>query len=417
MATPGPASTDVAIIRAIIDQHLDQGIWLAMRWITVSDAPHYNLADLHGLEERLAAHIDGIEIGGDEAWEVLCETCVAAPTAGAFHLVAAVAKNGRSKPEVAHIFAAAGADASCLAVLAGVWAHRAERAAWLVSALSPVESDCLRLAIAAGRRQVDGMQAADLAATQPPAVLARAIQAVGELGRVDLYAACRPHLSSDDIVVRFWTAWTLALRTASGESRKTLQWFATARSSFAAAAAALAARRLDPREAQAWLDQLAASHPRLAIQAAGAAGDPVRLPWLLERCAEPALARVAGEAIALITGVDIAFLDLDGEPPAGFTPPGPTDDPADPEVDTDPDEHLPWPDPAKLSRWLSKQSFAEGVRHLCGKPIDAAWCQQVLRDGYQRQRLAAAHELAALDPAAPLFDVTAPAWVQRQRLG
>ena len=78
------------------------------------------------------------------------------------------------------------------------------------------------------------MQATDLATSQPPIVLARAIQAVGELGRANLYATCRPHLASDVIMVRCWTAWTLTLRTASGESRKTLQWFATARSPFAA---------------------------------------------------------------------------------------------------------------------------------------------------------------------------------------
>ena len=61
--------------------------------------------------------------------------------------------------------------------------------------------------------------------------------------------------------------------------------------------------------------------------------------------ADPALARVAGEALAMITGLDLAYLDLDGEPPAGFEA-GPTDDPADPSVAMDEDEHLPWPDAA-----------------------------------------------------------------------
>ncbi len=325
-------------------------------------------------------------------------------------------------PTVVAALVAACADpadgpARCHALVTACAWHGITLPTWLASALPPATTARLRLAITAERRHTDGVQAVDLAAMQPPAVLARAIQAVGEHGRADLYAGCRPHLSSDDIAVRFWTAWTLTLRTASGESRKTLQWFATARSPFAAAASTLAARRLAPADAQAWIDQLAAQHPRLAIQAAGAAGDPVRLPWLLERCADPALARAAGEAISLITGVDLAYLDLDGDQPAGFTPPGPTDDPADPNVETDPDEYLAWPDAAKLSRWLSNQSFPSGIRHLCGKPIDAAWCQQVLRDGYQRQRLAAAHELGALDPAVPLLNTAAPAWLQRKALG
>ena len=54
----------------------------------------------------------------------------------------------------------------------------------------------------------------------------------------------------------------------------------------------------------------------------------------------------------------------------------------------DPDEHLPWPDAAKLSAWWDKKKsgFARNTRHLVGKPVGTDWAKEVLRTGRQRQR-------------------------------
>jgi hypothetical protein len=45
------------------------------------------------------------------------------------------------------------------------------------------------------------------------------------------------------------------------------------------------------------------------------------------------------------------------------------------------------------------------------------WLQQVLRDGYLRQRAAAALELAIRQPGTPLFNVKAPGFRQVELLG
>jgi hypothetical protein len=52
-------------------------------------------------------------------------------------------------------------------------------------------------------------------------------------------------------------------------------------------------------------------------------------------------------------------------------------------------------------------------RFLCGEPISEAHCQEVLRSGYQRQRIAAALELASMRSQVPLFPWRAPACRQR----
>jgi len=80
---------------------------------------------------------------------------------------------------------------------------------------------------------------------------------------------------------------------------------------------------------------------------------------------------------------------------------------------------LAWPDADKVAAWwhANQARFSKGTRYLLGKPlgVEAAW--HALRHGYQRQRAAAALELAILQPGKPLFEVRAPGFRQAQLLG
>jgi hypothetical protein len=51
-----------------------------------------------------------------------------------------------------------------------------------------------------------------------------------------------------------------------------------------------------------------------------------------------------------------------------------------------------------------------------GKPVTREHCIDVLKNGYQRQRILAAHYLCLLDPGTPLFNTSAPAWRQQRLL-
>src|SRR5215475_13163527 len=97
----------------------------------------------------------------------------------------------------------------------------------------------------------------------------------------------------------------------------------------------------------------------------------------------------------MITGLDLEAAQLEGEQPEGFES-GPNDDPEDEDVETDPDESLPWPSPEGIRDWwrVNQAKFQPGMRYLMGQPMVTAWLQVVLRRGYQRQRVAAALELA-----------------------
>jgi uncharacterized protein (TIGR02270 family) len=177
---------------------------------------------------------------------------------------------------------------------------------------------------------------------------------------------------------------------------------------------------MPPAAGMGWLRSLAGNpaHRRRLVIGAGIIGDPVCMPWLIERMADPALARVAGEAFSAITGVDIAYEDLDRDPPAGFEA-GPTENPEDEDVSRDPDEDLPWPNPEAIATWwhTNGNRFPAGQRYLLGQPMTTDSLRAALQSGTQRQRAVAALELALRNRAEPLFETRAPARRQQRALG
>jgi uncharacterized protein (TIGR02270 family) len=166
-------------------------------------------------------------------------------------------------------------------------------------------------------------------------------------------------------------------------------------------------------QAQAWYSRLreAPQTRRLAAIAAGVLGDAEHVKDLLEWMAEPAVAREAGEAFTLLTGVDLAWENLDGEAPQEEVA-------AEDEAAAKESEDLPWPAAEKVAAWWHRHQgdFQRGMRYLAGKPISDTHLREVLRQGTQRQRAAAALEWGLRKPQAPLFEVRAPGPVQTRRL-
>lgn len=252
-----------------------------------------------------------------------------------------------------------------------------------------------------------------------PDVRARALKAVGELGRMDLLPHLRDHSKDPDPKNRFYAAWSSVL-LGDKFGVDVLRTIAEADNAYAARACTTVMRKMVLVDAGYWLDNLhrQAGNARLVSGGWGALGDPVAIPFLLGRMRIPELARPAGEAFSMITGVDIAYEDLDGEWPEGFEA-GPTENPEDENVEMDPDEDLPWPDAALIEAWWdqNRQNFTPGTRYLLGKPIGPDTLTQALKGGYQRQRIAAALELTLSNPGTTLFECRAPGFRQQKMLG
>jgi uncharacterized protein (TIGR02270 family) len=250
-------------------------------------------------------------------------------------------------------------------------------------------------------------------------VRAEAMRTAGQLGRYELIPACARAISDAHADCRFWAAWAAVLLGNRGVALESLRVTGLAAGPHRARAFRLALQALGLSDAHVVLQQLAAQPHSLRwlIQGSGVVGDASYVPWLITHMADDKTAGLAGEAFSLITGTDLASLELERQPPENVEL-GPNDDPDDPNVEIDPDEGLPWPDPERIQKWWAANGgrFQPGQRYFMGAPITHEHCIAVLKNGYQRQRILAAHYLCLLDPGTPLFNTSAPAWRQHRAL-
>lgn len=409
-------------MRAIVEQHAEDASHLWLLRDRASESARYTLAELAELDGRLEAHLDGLRVAGDAGW-AMCRALLERGERGDVFPAAVLAFEGDDPAAVETVvragFSAAEAFDELVSALGWVQTETAER--WLRPMLRAEAAAYRRLgtAAAAAHRLHSFPELAALIDDADPHTRARAVRAAGALKRRELLPRLAERTSDAAAAVRFWAVWSAVLM-GEGAAAGALRAFGAAGGLFAREAAALLPRVVPLAASRDWLRSLAQapSTARLAVIGCGAAGDPAFVPILIGRMAVPEHARIAGEAFSMITGVDLAYEDLDADPPEDFDA-GPTEDPEDEQVDMDPDEDLPWPHRERIERWWAANggAFGPGRRHLCGRPIDEQCCRRVLRDGTQPQRRAAAYELALANAKAALFAWRAPGFRQQSRLG
>ena len=413
--------TNIAAIESIVEQHAEEAAFL---WLLRDDAvqsPRYSLKDMADLDERIEAHIDGLRVAGEAGWSI-CADALAQEEPGEMFVAAVLAFESGQDQRIKMVLevAATNPELSRGLISALGWLRFdlvKEHIDQLLRSLSP-ELRRIGIAASAVHRQDPGPALVDALNDENTFLKARAIRSVGELGRIDLLHMLNNQLAAEDKNCRFWAAWSAVLLGGRDEALEFLKTFATSKSPFRERALNLTLRVMNNASAQNWLKEMSQQPDwlRYTLIGAGVAGDPVHIPWIIEHMEVPELARVAGEAFTMITGVDIAYEDLEGEWPEGFEA-GPTESPEDEDVELDPDEDIPWPESELIAEWWSKNKgkFANETQYLFGQPISAEHLHKILRTGYQRQRAAAALELAILQPGQPLFEVRAP-WSRQKQI-
>ena len=409
-------------IPVVVSQHVEDAAALRSTRTHLVSAPHVKLLHLGRLDERLAAHLDGVAVAGDFGAR-LADTALESSGIGELFVatVGAIQDGQSARLDKLLSLAEALPDAQAGLISAFGWVS-ADALKGIVSALLHAPSSFRqRVGIAAcAMHRVDPGSALNAAVSSADAPLrARALRCAGEVARRDLLPACIDHSKDEDSPSEFWAAWSAVLLGDRRTVIDTLKTHAFSPGPFRHRALQLALKVMDPKDAHGFLQSLAPDpkNMRVLIQGSGIAGDPLYLPWLIKQMTIPEFARVAGESFGFITGLDIAYDGLEGGRPEGFES-GPNDDPNDDNVEMDPDDNLPWPDPEKIQKWwdANKHCFHTGVRYFMGEPVNGENCKRVLRDGYQRQRIAAAFYLSLLQPGTPLFPTSAPAWRQKRWL-
>ncbi|WP_395319587.1 TIGR02270 family protein [Variovorax sp. UC74_104] len=415
-AIPRYAAMPVGLV---VMRHAEESALLCNQRFFLAGSAHARLHHLRRLDDRLAAHLDGLAVAG-EAGSRACDAALGNAGRGEVFAATVLAIVNHDLPRLDRLLALAEAlpavrEASALAVgWAAAHSLRGLAKDLLDSPLAFRRSTAIA---ACDSHMVDpGPMLAEAVADSDATLRAQALRAAGECGRIDLVAACLAATADNDPACRFWAARSAVLLGERHRPVRALLDAALVQGTPQSLQALSLLFKLATAEQAAPLLADMRSKPaslRDAVRGAGALGDPRIVPWLLSLMDDPGLARIAGEAFSTITGLDLAWLDLECRPPQDFES-GPDDDPAHDDVSMDEDDGLPWPDPAKLGDWWRANAgrFQPGQRYFMGALPSWAHCAGVLGSGFQRQRIAAAEHLCLLRPGSKLFPTQAPAWRQ-----
>src|SRR5262245_36314699 len=311
--------TSIALARPVVPtvlaQHAEDCIALRETRSVLVRSAHVTLVQLARLDERLRAHLDGLQVAG-EAGAQLADEALAKPGVGAAFTVAVLALQHNDSKRLAQIIALA---RTLPAVRRG-----------LVSALGWVPAASLRQVASGWFATPDkflrrlGMAACAVHRVDPGPLLAGAIESedpglravaagcAGELGRLDMRQACAALLDDPDPRVQLHAARSGILLGDRGRSLDACGVIALSELPTRAEALPLAILAADRKRVRTLLERLARKRDekqpatiRFVVYAVALAGDLYFIDWLIALMADPLYARMAGEAFALITGADL----------------------------------------------------------------------------------------------------------------
>ncbi|MCQ6256677.1 TIGR02270 family protein [Pseudomonas sp. Q11] len=408
-------------ISSMIEQHAEEACFLILLHDHAVRAPHYDLDDLSKLDERIDAHLDGLRIAGLTGLEILLAQLGPHAVGETFAsvLLAFEAADAKMLSRLSdHLRNASETERGFLMALG--WLDWERVSPWIERMLASPEPLFHRLGLAAcGMHRHDpGPTLLTELSHVDPSVLARAARTAGELRRRDLLPAIHVHRLHEDAATRFWANWATA-QMGDEQALEPLRQFAEQPGEFQYRALCVLLAWQERESSIAWIRQWVQDprDRRIGIQALGLLGDPVCIPWLIQQMSDLPYARVAGEAFSLITGADLALLDLELQDLPDFDA-GPNDNPEDTNVAMDPDENLPWPDPQLITAWWQTHGgdFQAGVGYVLGHMHSEGSFRHALAQGQQRQRIAAACGIARYRATEVLFPTSAPAWRQKRLL-
>ncbi|PTV94329.1 uncharacterized protein (TIGR02270 family) [Rhodobacter aestuarii] len=406
-----------AHIPLMVEVHAEE---VAIHWLRrdlAVDAPHYDRKFLSRLDERIEANLDGLRVAAAAGLETAQAAFDANQEPGEAFALAVCAFETGDEAAIAQVVDAVAIDGTgalrrAVASAAG-WLGSEQMGAHIPPLLEDMRATvrALGLAIASVQRGAIEVPLETLLQDPVPMVRAQAAKLAGVTGRSDLVPLIRP---SKDFApeVAFELIRAAVLLGERGRPLDALRSLAVGPGARTRTALELAVLASPMDATQNWLAGLGPEGAETVALAIGLMGLPAQVPWLIEAMRDPKLARRAGESLSLITGVDLAALDLEGSAPEDFDE-GPNDDPEDEMVALDPDEDLPWPEPDLVAEWWAGESgrYAADGRYFLGQPVSEAGLGEAFAKGTQRHRRIAALAQVLAKPGSVL-----PNWRAREAL-
>jgi len=405
------------VLTDILEEHLEEADFLFHQRENALSDRVYDLNGLAELEERLLAHLDGLVIGGEEAWALL-EPKLAGEEAGEVFAAAFVALASGDPARIELLQKTFGAaEGPILDGIRHALRHTSSPEVeqivrlYLNSKKTTLRAAAIdvisfrRLPLEIGLLQA-GLQSKD------PLVVAAAANAVGRLRIAGLKYEVEGALESDAAPVRLEAiraGLLLKSEKALTRCRKAVQ----ERSEEGGEAILLLGLVGHAEEGPLLVNALGeAALARNAVMSLGLLGRAAGIDALIQCTADPKLARLAGEAIRTATGIDLEKEKLVAPKETPAEAPSKTEED---DFEDDPDEGLPIPDPAKLEGWWRRNvsRFDKKGRYRKGESYSPQILIELLRSGALPERHHAAVEWALIDSARPLLETHAFAARQR----
>lgn len=393
----------------LYDQYADDAAFL---WLLRSNAinqPNYNLHDLHELDERVDAQLNGLMTAPEDAWKI-CESSLALQQPGEIFVANVLAFRSLDVRKIQIAIEAGLAEPNAFKGLVSAMAWLPGRLihSWIKKFLTSKDLDHKYLALAVCSARSEDPRDYLTSILQRPDCLAheklyaRAMRLIGELKRFDLLPALRQGASADSKTVKFWAYWSQVLLGDKQQALQLESWVLTSNPQ-QNRAIEVCFRSLPLEVARDWITRLAKdpANSRQVIHATAVLGDPQAINWLLVQMRTPTLTRYAGEAFTHITGIDLVTHKLVLENIPELDDVLPDDGAQNEELEISDDLHLPFPDTNKLAAVWQKyqQRFAMGHRYFMGQIVGnnqstSDHLRHIYETGNQRQRAAAALELS-----------------------
>lgn len=397
----------------VFDQFADNAsfLWL-LRSIAV-EQPHFSKEDILELEQRIDAQLDGLMTSIEHSWPVCLEALELQEPGETFTAAILAFRSHDVKKIQAAIEAGLANEETEKGLISALgWLPEKLVQSWVEKFLSSKDLNHKYLAVAACsvRRQNPGEALTRIIdrddCRQHEKLYCRALRLIGEIRRQDLMPYLNATMDSEQADICFWSNWS-GILLGNLSSVENLKGFVITDNHHQQKAINIAFRVLPIEQSRLWIAELGkdSNQSRAVIKATGVLGDPHAVNWLISKMELTADSRLAAESFTNITGIDLEQNDLISGNPESL-PLHPNDDPDDDDISLDEDENLPWPDAEKIKTiWINHdRNFIAGQRYFMGGNIEPELLKNKLQTAKQRQRHAAALELALIDSNAPLLN-------------
>jgi len=382
----------------VLEEHLDEAAFRWVQWERALVAPDFTLAQTAEREERLLAHLEGLEDA--DALDMVVRPAFDSDEAPR---ISAATQALLGLDEVEEVLVRLrGAEAPArAAILRALEVSEAPGLGARLLALLQVEDTALQAGV---------LEALAFRQEAPAEVLARFFRHDEQRARV---AALRGALPLPEDAVRRHLPALLdsahpGIRAAAMEaglaSGARLAWEACRKEVQAPGAQARDARVLlalggDEAEASVLVGMTESAELRAdALWALGFSGRVAAMEACVKYLDVPAVARLAAESFSAMTGLRLegAYALPPGARPEGAPVPPEEQERLDADLVPRPEDDLPWPHVAAVRAWWAQNRprFAQGTRYLLGQPFSGPVLVEALESSPMRRRHVLARELA-----------------------